>query len=489
MAHASVARLAPATSPFWAAFGARLRDIGFDRDWLREARGRAPDLPSPLQATCLDWSTLDDPSPAATAARCFMLGQSQDAASVLGDRLLREAASMGLLLSGEDNALWRFPFSFEIVNGLYILSDLPGDEPDCVMAVGGTTQLLAAASYPQEDIGSALDLGCGCGVLALLMAAAAERVVATDINPRALQFAGINAAINGIDNVEFRAGSLYRPVEDERFDLIVAQPPFYPRSEGAETVWYLHGGERGDELALQMLAGAQQHLTPGGIAILLANFPLAGQPLVNRIRAVAEGGAMVAAILDTPVESILEMATFAAASGDESVLRAARRLHARLQRQDIARVEQAIIALTAQHDWTREIRIPAAGWNALHRQHLDAAIHLEGLSSADLRAARLTWAPDVEQCIRSFADRPAESVIEFRPAADDAWLGALRTSHTGRQIITDAASCETVEQVLHAIDGTCQPEAEELLRAAIRAGVLRIQAPGQALAARDPPLP
>jgi methylase of polypeptide subunit release factors len=404
-----------------------------------------------------------------------MLRQAEDAVAILCAPLMREAAAMGLLVAGETDGLWQFPFNFEIVNGLYILSDLPGDEPDCVMAVGGTTRLLAAASYPQEDVGSALDLGCGCGVLALLIAAAARRVVATDINPRALQFAGINAAINGIDNVEFRAGSLYQSVEGERFDLIVAQPPFYPRCEGTETVWYLHGGERGDELAMQMLSGAQRHLTPSGIAILLANFPQAEQPLVNRIRAIVDGGAMLAAVLDTPVESILEMATLAAATGDESVLRAARTLHARLKREAIACVEQAVIALTAQHDWTREIRIPADGWNALHRQHLDSAIHLEAMSSADLRAARLAWAPDVEQCIRSFAERPAESVIEFRPPADDAWLGALRTSHSGRQIITDAATFDTVEQALHAMDGAFQHEAEELLRDAIRAGVLRIQ--------------
>ncbi len=63
-------------------------------------------------------------------------------------------------------------------------------------------------------------------MLALLIAKVSTRVVATDINPRALRFAGINAAIDCIDNVEFRASSLYHPGEGERFHLIVAQPPY-----------------------------------------------------------------------------------------------------------------------------------------------------------------------------------------------------------------------------------------------------------------------
>ena len=48
---------------------------------------------------------------------------------------------------------------------------------------------------------------------------------------------GYNAALNGIANVEFRAGDLFEPVNGERFDLIVSQPPYYPGSEITFLAW------------------------------------------------------------------------------------------------------------------------------------------------------------------------------------------------------------------------------------------------------------
>ena len=72
----------------------------------------------------------------------------------------------------------------------------------------------------------ALDVGTGNGVQAILAAAHAERVVATDINPRALAYAGLNASLNGCDNIEFRHGSFLDPVAGDRFDLVVSNPPY-----------------------------------------------------------------------------------------------------------------------------------------------------------------------------------------------------------------------------------------------------------------------
>ena len=72
-----------------------------------------------------------------------------------------------------------------------------------------------------------LDLGTGCGVLALAAAAHSEVVVATDVNARALMFSKFNAALNGVKNVEFREGSAFEPVKGERFDLILSNPPFF----------------------------------------------------------------------------------------------------------------------------------------------------------------------------------------------------------------------------------------------------------------------
>ena len=61
----------------------------------------------------------------------------------------------------------------------------------------------ASASLAQltlrRPVGRALDLGTGCGVQSLHLARHADAVVATDLNPRALDLARITFALNGID--------------------------------------------------------------------------------------------------------------------------------------------------------------------------------------------------------------------------------------------------------------------------------------------------
>ncbi len=85
----------------------------------------------------------------------------------------------------------------------------------------------------RRQVGRALDLGTGLGIQALLLARHAERVVATDVNERALAFATFNAALNEVGNVEFRQGSFFEPLEGETFELAVCNPPYVisPASE------------------------------------------------------------------------------------------------------------------------------------------------------------------------------------------------------------------------------------------------------------------
>lgn len=71
-----------------------------------------------------------------------------------------------------------------------------------------------------------LDLCAGGGVHAIRLAGLGGEVVGTDLNPRAIEFARFNAAMNGQDDVEFRVGDGLAPVEGESFDLIVCNPPF-----------------------------------------------------------------------------------------------------------------------------------------------------------------------------------------------------------------------------------------------------------------------
>src|SRR5262249_26007997 len=95
-------------------------------------------------------------------------------------------------------------------------------------------------------------------------------VIATDVNPRALAFTGLNAALSGIDHVETRRGSLFEPVAGERFELIVCNPPFVVSPERRWT--YRDGSLEGDELTAQVVREAAEHLADGGFATMLGSW-------------------------------------------------------------------------------------------------------------------------------------------------------------------------------------------------------------------------
>jgi methylase of polypeptide subunit release factors len=122
----------------------------------------------------------------------------------------------------------------------------------------------------RRQVESALDLGAGLGVQAILAAHHADHVIATDINPRALNFTEFNASLNGLSNIEIRRGSLYEPVADCRFDLIVSNPPFVisPRLKYR----YRDGGMPGDLISEQVIRGAPALLREGGFCSVLFNW-------------------------------------------------------------------------------------------------------------------------------------------------------------------------------------------------------------------------
>ncbi|MGD0631892.1 MAG: methyltransferase, partial [Terracidiphilus sp.] len=93
----------------------------------------------------------------------------------------------------------------------------------------------------------AIDLGTGSGVHAILAADHCERVVAVDINPRALEFARFNAALNGAENIDFVLGDLFEPVEST-CDLLLANPPYLPDSGAQPGDNFWSGGVEGSEL-------------------------------------------------------------------------------------------------------------------------------------------------------------------------------------------------------------------------------------------------
>lgn len=157
--------------------------------------------------------------------------------------------------------------------------------PDYVLGVSPASSTLAQITM-RSEVSSALDLGTGCGVQSLHLARHCGRVVATDVNGRALDLAALTADLNQVD-VDLRLGSLYEPVAGERYDLIVSNPPFVmspPRAE-AETLAYREANFEGDSLVERLVRGAGNHLNPGGSLQLLTNWAVLDEPWQERLAA------------------------------------------------------------------------------------------------------------------------------------------------------------------------------------------------------------
>ncbi len=124
----------------------------------------------------------------------------------------------------------------------------------------------------------ALELGCGTGLLAIAAAKlGAGRVVAVDLDGKALDAAVKNAGLNGFsDRIEVRAGSWYEAVKaGETFDVIIATPPQTP---GPRPFGPRYGGADGARHLLAVVEGAPACLDPDGgrlwmVAISIANIP------------------------------------------------------------------------------------------------------------------------------------------------------------------------------------------------------------------------
>ena len=190
---------------------------------------------------------------------------------------------------------------------LLIASDRARREraPDHVAGVHWPSATLSNLTV-RRPVASALDVGTGNGIQAILAARHAARVVATDVNERALAFAEFNAALNGVANVEFRAGSFFEPVAGERFDLVVCNPPYVISPETAHV--FRDSGLPGDTVSeTARRASCRAHLAEDAFATITISW-IAGDDLAARPRAWLDGSGCDAWILHTAREDPLRAA-------------------------------------------------------------------------------------------------------------------------------------------------------------------------------------
>jgi methylase of polypeptide subunit release factors len=216
-------------------------------------------------------------TPLASVVRGFFLHQpvpKGDVERALGKRALAALEATALAEVGDDVV----PRGRILpVGKLLIASDdyPPGEEPPDYVAAYTPTSQICESLTPRRRVARAVDVGTGSGVQALFAAQHARQVVATDVNPRALAYTELNAALNGVTNVECREGSLFEPVAGEKFDLITSNAPYVVSPERR---WaYRDAGLEADEFSAQLIRMAAAHLAEGGFATMMLSWVAADE--------------------------------------------------------------------------------------------------------------------------------------------------------------------------------------------------------------------
>jgi release factor glutamine methyltransferase len=147
------------------------------------------------------------------------------------------------------------------------------------------------ASEPSLAGGRVLDLCTGSGALAISAAlAGAREVTAVDASRRAVAAARINARLNGA-RVRVLRGDLFEPLGEERYDVIVSNPPYVPAAlddtgpgaHGPRLAW--HGGPDGRSLLDRICAALPSRLRPGGVALIMQSSLCGEQATLEALRA------------------------------------------------------------------------------------------------------------------------------------------------------------------------------------------------------------
>jgi len=162
---------------------------------------------------------------------------------------------------------------------LWVHSAFPTVEKDSVFFGPDTYRFCAWALRCLPSTARLVDVGCGSGVGGLLAAPRAAEVVLADVNPLALRFARVNAALCGAE-AEIVLSDVLSAVTG-KLTAVIGNPPYLVEDGGR--VYRNGGGTLGEELALRIVEQSLSRLEPRGMLVLYTGAPIVeGQDTLRR---------------------------------------------------------------------------------------------------------------------------------------------------------------------------------------------------------------
>lgn len=154
--------------------------------------------------------------------------------------------------------------------------------PESEILIEEAIALFETTSDHEDQTHKILDMGTGCGALAIALAKEIRnsQIWATDLSQGAVNIARQNAEKHGVlDKIEFSQGNLWQPLMDEgaTFNLIVSNPPYVkaeeynhlpPEVRDHEPRIALDGGKGGVYYIQKIIEGSPDFLDPGGWLLL-----------------------------------------------------------------------------------------------------------------------------------------------------------------------------------------------------------------------------
>jgi hypothetical protein len=262
----------PARTDVLDALRARLSEAGYTTGRLEETLGGGRISFSPTDIAVHE-RRLAPGEPFSALVRLFLLGATLDAneaVAALDPVDVEELLTAGWLEATEGGV--RATLKLVPHGDVLIASDRESDGPtgpDWVAGIHPPSVTLAKLTV-RRPVARALDVATGNGIQALLASRHAEEVIATDVNARALDLAGLNARLNRAANLELRQGSYFEPVQGEQFELVTCNPPYVISPETRYA--YRDSGLPRDTVSRRVVEQAPAFLSEGGFAHILISW-------------------------------------------------------------------------------------------------------------------------------------------------------------------------------------------------------------------------